>query len=546
RLRRQNLALLTLATRDLASADLETALRALTEADAHALAVERVGIWWLEPGTLRCLDLFSTRTGEHVSGATLAVADYPVYFAALDAERALCADDARGDPRLRELVDAYLDVHGITSMMDAPVRVGGKVVALVCHEHVGAQRRWTADEQQFAASIADLVALAVEARERRRAEEALRTSRARTEAVVEASLDAMVVVRPDGTIVEFNSAAEKMFRRSREGTVGTDLHDLVADPDRPRLREVLRACVERGPNVVLDDRLELRVRCPDGEFPAELRAFVFPDEGQPLVAAFVRDLSSPRGTGAVLRSEYARLEQLIAEREAPLRAALLEMESYGFTLAHELRGPVRALDAFTQLLAEQYTQVLDENGQRYLARIRSAALRMGDLVRDITLLSRVSALDLQREKVDLSEIVRGIAAELREQDPARSVTFDIEPTTEAWCDRGLARILLENLVRNAWKFTARKETAHIGFHAERNGEEVVFRVQDDGAGFDPHGADRLFEPFQRLHGPRQFEGTGIGLAVVRRIVDRHGGRVWAHGEVDRGATFCFTLPGGPT
>lgn len=541
RLRRQNLALLTLATRDLANTELETALRSLTEADAHALAVERVGVWWLEPGTVRCLDLYSTRTGTHTSGASLSTDAYPTYFSAITGERALCADDAQADPRLRELTDPYLRRYGITSMLDAPVRVGGRVVALVCHEHVGEPRRWTADEQQFAASIADIVALSVEARERRRAEEALRTSRARTEAIVEASLDAMVVVRPDGAIVEFNGAAERMFHRARGDALGTDFAALVVEADRPRLREALRACVARGPTVDPEDRLELRVSCTDGAtFAAEVRAFVFPDEGEPLVAAFVRDLSA--GPATTLKGEHARLEQLVAEREAPLRAALLEMESYGFTLAHELRGPVRALDAFTQLLAEQYGQTLDDNGRRYLARIRSAALRMGDLVRDITLLSRVSALDLQREKVDLSDIVRGIAADLREQEPARQVTFDIQPGVEAWCDRGLARILLENLVRNAWKFTAGHATARITFDADRSGPEVVFRVADDGAGFDPAHASRLFEPFQRLHGPRQFEGTGIGLAVVRRIVDRHGGRVWAHGEVEKGAAFYFTLP----
>jgi PAS domain S-box-containing protein len=381
--------------------------------------------------------------------------------------------------------------------------------------------------------MADLVALAISART---SKTALRVSEARAEAVLQASPDAMVVLDRKGCVVRFNAAAEAFFGRPRVEVLRGDFADLfVPEAERESVRAALRGALEGGDEVP-DLRLELRVVGATGEIPAELRAFAFPQEEQVLLAAFVR---SVRGAAGEDRAEF---ERLFEARAAPLREALLEMESYAAAVAHELRGPIRVLDAYSQLLSEEMGRDLHPDGQRFLARMRAAVARMADLVRDVMLLARVSSVDLHRERVDLGTVAEAIAAELREQAPERRVTFDIAAPEPAFCDPGLVRLLLDNLLRNAWKFTSGHPTARICFRSLRAGDERAWCVEDDGAGFDPAQIAELFLPFRRLHGASQFEGTGIGLVTARRIVERHGGRVWAEGAVERGARFCFTLP----
>jgi signal transduction histidine kinase len=237
-----------------------------------------------------------------------------------------------------------------------------------------------------------------------------------------------------------------------------------------------------------------------------------------------------------------RLEARVAERTARLEATNKELEAFSYSVSHDLRAPLRSIDGFSQALLEDYADKVDANGQRYLQRVRAAAQRMAELIDDLLELSRVGRAELSRRRVSLSEIGHVVATELRKTDPDRQVEVHIQDDLVADADHRLVQIVLENLLGNAWKFTANvaPATIHVGGRQAEDG--AVYFVQDNGAGFDMTYADKLFRPFQRLHGDGDFPGTGIGLATVHRIIDRHGGRVWAEGAVGAGATVFFTLP----
>jgi light-regulated signal transduction histidine kinase (bacteriophytochrome) len=242
-----------------------------------------------------------------------------------------------------------------------------------------------------------------------------------------------------------------------------------------------------------------------------------------------------------LKDYTESLENLVEQRTLELEALNKELEAFSYSVSHDLRAPLRSINGFSQALLEDYADFLDDEGKMYLERMRAASQRMGELIQELLELSKVSRSEMNREPVDLSEIAQTVGAELQETQPERRVDFIITPRLDADCDAGLIRLVLENLLGNAWKFTGKKPLARIEFGATKHEEENVYFVRDNGAGFDMEFADKLFGAFQRLHSPDEFSGIGIGLATVKRIIHRHGGRVWAEGEVGKGATFYFTL-----
>ena len=252
----------------------------------------------------------------------------------------------------------------------------------------------------------------------------------------------------------------------------------------------------------------------------------------------------------LLRSELEASEARAARELAEAKAVLVEelkyknkeLEAFSYSVSHDLRAPLRSIDGFSQALIEDYGEGLDETARNYLNRIRAAAQRMAALIDDMLLLSRISRAQVNRERIDLSALAQAVADELKNQNPERSVAVKIEPDLATHADRGLMRVLLDNLLGNAWKFTARTGNAQIELRAQTQGPDTVFFVKDNGAGFDMAHANMLFQPFQRLHDAADFPGTGIGLATVQRVVDHHGGRIWAEGTVGRGATVFFTIP----
>src|SRR5215208_2993165 len=236
----------------------------------------------------------------------------------------------------------------------------------------------------------------------------------------------------------------------------------------------------------------------------------------------------------------------LAERASKdLEDANSELEAFSYSVSHNLRAPLRSIDGFSRILLEDYADKLDEEGADYLGRVRVASKHMALLIEDLLELSRVSRGPLRREVIDLSAMVRDIVKKLERAHPERRVEFVAQEGVVAFGDANLLAVALENLLGNAWKFTSKRDEATIEFGVEvpHGGGSVAYYVREDGAGFDPRHADKLFGAFQRMHGSEEFEGTGIGLATVARIVHRHGGRAWAKSQVGEGATFCFTLGG---
>jgi signal transduction histidine kinase/DNA-binding NarL/FixJ family response regulator len=274
-----------------------------------------------------------------------------------------------------------------------------------------------------------------------------------------------------------------------------------------------------------------------------------PDGGILALTGTIQDVTERRGAEDALRDSEERyrkqMEQQVLERTAQLEAANRELESFSYSVSHDLRAPLRGIDGFSKIVLEDYQDRLDETGRNYLGRIRQGAQRMGQLIDDLLRLSQVHRHQLNVESIDLTSLCDQAAAELARANPHSRVELAIQPGMPVQADARLLRVALDNLLGNAWKFTSRRPDPRIEVGERRlAGGERAFFIRDNGAGFAMEYQDKLFKAFQRLHAPGEFEGTGIGLAIVQRIIHRHRGRVWAEAEPGNGATFFFTLPDG--
>jgi PAS domain S-box-containing protein len=290
---------------------------------------------------------------------------------------------------------------------------------------------------------------------------------------------------------------------------------------------------------------EFRIIRPDGKQRwISARGTVVRDgEGRPNRMVGVNiDVTEQRQAQEQIRSLNTSLESRVAERTRDLSNANKELESFSYSVSHDLRAPLRTIDGFSLALLEDCNDTLDEVGKGHLRRIRAATQRMGTLIDDLLNLSRVTRAQFSAQTFDLSAVVSSIAKEIQATQPERQVTWHIQPDVFATGDSHLLKVAVENLLNNAWKFTSRRANASIEFGKVENNGSSAFFVKDDGAGFNPAHADRLFGAFQRLHATAEFPGTGVGLATVQRVIHRHGGRIWAESAVDHGATFYFTLP----
>ena len=373
-------------------------------------------------------------------------------------------------------------------------------------------------------------------------------SEARYRALLEAAPDAMVVVDQGGKIVLLNVQAEKQFGYRRDELLGRLVTNIIPKGFAERLiADALRSAKDALEQQI-GTGIELAGRRKDGsEFPIELMLSPLESAEGILVTAAIRDITARKKAEAhLLRKveELNRSNEELGQFAYLAAAANKELEAFAYSVSHDLRAPLRALDGFSRVLLEDYADKLDEEGKDCLTRIRTASQRMGALIDDMLSLSQVTRRDITLARVDLSAMAEEIVADLRQREPQRKVEFVCAPGLIATTDARLMRIALVNLLANAWKFTAKRPRARIEFGiAEQKGRQAYF-VADNGAGFEMAYAGKLFGAFQRMHSAEEFEGTGIGLATVQRILHRLGGQVWADAVPDRGATFYFALSAG--
>ncbi|MCX8035662.1 MAG: PAS domain S-box protein [Candidatus Sumerlaeia bacterium] len=422
----------------------------------------------------------------------------------------------------------------LQNVLFAPMKIENRVVGLIglANKPGG----FVEHDARMATAFGELAALALQ---NSRAREALEHSEARFRSLAETANDAVITIDAAGKIVFWNRAAETIFGYSADEMLGQPLERIIPESMRAAHRCALLRVAETGQTRLVGKTLALPGLRKDGsEFPLELSLASWQTVEGRFFTGIVRDITERKRAEAEIRALNAEL----AERIEQLRAANADLESFSYSVSHDLRSPLAVIDGFSHVLSTEYSDRLDEEGKRFLDLIRSNTRQMGQLIEDLLAFSRTGRQPLSPAPVNMDELVQIVLAELQPTWQGRNVQLDIRPLPPARGDWSLLRQVWTNLLSNALKFTRHRPTARVEVGGESRDGESIYYVKDNGAGFDMQYAGKLFGVFQRLHSTEEFEGTGVGLAIVQRIVRRHGGRVWAEGKVGEGAVFYFTLP----
>ena len=333
---------------------------------------------------------------------------------------------------------------------------------------------------------------------------------------------------------------------ARSGTIDVILLDLtLADSAGVDTFALMRASAPNIPIIVLTAQADETLGVSTVRQGAQ-DYLIKGDSGPDLLARSIRYAIERERSEAAVRAAKETLEQRVAERTSELAAVNAELEAFTYSVSHDLRAPIRQIDGFSRLLIEQFESSLDPKAQHYLNRIRTSTQHMGRLVDDLLRLAQLGRQAMRARAASLDEMVEGVIADVQVDAPDREIEWQVAPLPTLECDPGLMKVVLTNLLSNAVKYTRRKRPAVIEIgQTSRNGHPVVY-VRDNGVGFDMRFADRLFGVFQRLHRADEFEGTGVGLATVQRIIHKHGGEIWAEGHPDNGAAFYFTVSASDT
>jgi PAS domain S-box-containing protein len=372
--------------------------------------------------------------------------------------------------------------------------------------------------------------------ERKRAEEALRSSEARYRMLFDYAPDGIVIVDSKGYYLDANASICRTLGYTRDEFIGLNASDVVAPEEIPHIGQALDVIKTKS-----DYQREWQFRRKDGSvFSVDTLATAMPDGN---LLAMIRDITERKQAEEKIHQLNSELEQRVIERTEQLEAANKELEAFSYSVSHDLRAPLRAVDGFSQAVLEDYGPQLPEACRQDLQTIRNGAQKMGQLIDDLLTFSRLSRLPLSKSAVDTGKLVRSVLGELNYKQKGRQIDVRIAELAPCQADPALLKQVWINLLSNALKYTGKREAAVIEIGCAREKGQNVYFVRDNGTGFDMQYAHKLFGVFQRLHRAEDFEGTGVGLAIVQRVIHRHGGRVWAESTVNCGATFYFTLEG---
>ena len=393
----------------------------------------------------------------------------------------------------------------------------------------------TARLHDSSGSVKEVLAIVADVTMQKQSERALRDSEARLRLLISQMPMILWTVGPDLKITSATGAGLSARSDPPDGLVGKSLTDLYRGD--PQEEEVLWA----HRHALDGHSASYEIATRNGTAQAHVEPFMNMEGEISGAIGVALDITERKAAEDEIRRLTDSLERRVQERTAELGAANRELEAFAYSVSHDLRAPLRGIDGFSRVIIDEYGDRLDDEGRQFLTRICAASQRMGELIDDLLSLSRVTRLEMSRVTVDLSDMACAILRDLQSKTPDRVAELMIEEGLMVEGDPRLLRVAMENLIVNAWKFTGKRAVSRIEFgRTEYEGEQVYY-IRDNGAGFDMAYVHKLFGAFQRLHAPADFEGTGIGLATVNRVVQRHGGRIWADAAVDQGATFYFTL-----
>ncbi|MCG6971020.1 MAG: PAS domain S-box protein [Gammaproteobacteria bacterium] len=409
---------------------------------------------------------------------------------------------------------------------------------LLCQAHDELEQRVEERTKELNQANKNLMA---EIAAREQMAQALQASEARYRSVVDSQSELICRWRPDGTLTFVNAAYCRNFDKTREELVGHSFMPLIPEEDHAGIEAHFASMHKDNPV----GTLEHRVIAPNGQIRWQrwTNHATFNEKGQIVEFQSVgNDVTERRQVEMEVKRYREHLEELVAQRTTELQASNKELEAFSYTIAHDLRSPLRSITSFSQILKAEAAQKLNDEELDSLNRVISSGKYMAQLIDDILRLARITRNEMRLENIDVSAMCQQVAARLNQSEPERSVTWKIAPGINVWGDHKAVAILLDNLLENAWKFTRDASNATIELGTSYDQGEETFFVKDNGVGFDMQYVNKLFHAFQRLHHPSQFEGTGIGLATVRHIVERHGGKVWVQAVEGEGATFYISLP----
>jgi len=498
--------------------ELDPALRRICEIDANTLQVERVSLWSFNQDhtEIICEDLYRMSDGSHERGLRLMAENYPSYFTALEQSRTLAADDAEGDHRTREFTEDYLRPLGITSMMDVPVWLNGDVVGVVCHEHVGPKREWTLEEQEFAASVADMISVTLEASERKRAVEALEESEEHHRSLIENAFDLIVVVDLQGNVLYASPSVEHLLGYTPEEILGICAFELINYDD---LLPIYKMFKERAGLKGFSENIEFRVRHRDGSWR------YFESIGNNL-------LEHPTIRGIVVNARDVTDRKKLEE----------ELDAFASTVAHDIRGALAVIGGFSHTALRAHEEGEESREVESLEHVIKAAKRTERYVEALLQYAQAGRPGGEITCVDTKAILVEVLDDLEEDIRIKGLKVVVGGEIPAiLTDHVKLYQVFLNLIGNSIQHIGDDPEPEVVVEAEKKGREVTIYVRDNGPGIPPEKQEPIFRPFERAE-ETGAKGLGMGLAIVRRAVEAWGGKVWVEPTPGGGSTFCFTAP----